>query len=270
MDRLYKKSELDFALVCIAAYVVLFSLADSLSASVGVPKLVTAPMGILLVLLVLGFLQKHGLWQRYGLCAFRGDARMSLCFLPLLLIASVNLWNGIALRASPAETVLFLLSMACAGFLEEVIFRGFLFRALCRDNVKLAVLVSSVTFGLGHIVNLLNGQDLIPTLLQICYATAVGFLFTVLFYKGKSLLPSPPMPPRTAWAFWPWTLPRRCARGSPPRCSASFRLPMRCGSPRRRKGRELGFFRKGRATDAMGKIFSIQKIREGAKWLTKS
>lgn len=114
---------------------------------------------------------------------------MSLCFLPLLLIASVNLWNGIALRASPAETVLFLLSMACAGFLEEVIFRGFLFRALCRDNVKLAVLVSSVTFGLGHIVNLLNGQDLIPTLLQICYATAVGFLFTVLFYKGKSLLP---------------------------------------------------------------------------------
>ena len=189
MDRLYKKSELDFALVCIAAYVVLFSLADSLSASVGVPKLVTAPMGILLVLLVLGFIQKHGLWQRYGLCAFRGDARMSLCFLPLLLIASVNLWNGIALRASPAETVLFLLSMACAGFLEEVIFRGFLFRALCRDNVKLAVLVSSVTFGLGHIVNLLNGQALIPTLLQICYATAVGFLFTVLFYKGKSLLP---------------------------------------------------------------------------------
>ena len=51
------------------------------------------------------------------------------------------------------------------------------------------MLVSSVTFGLGHIVNLLNGQDLIPTLLQICYATAVGFLFTVLFYKGKSLLP---------------------------------------------------------------------------------
>ena len=189
MDRLYKKSELDFALVCIAAYVVLFSLADSLSASVGVPKLVTAPMGILLVLLVLGFIQKHGLWQRYGLCAFRGSARMSLCFLPLFLIASVNLWNGITPWASPAETVLFLLSMACAGFLEEVIFRGFLFRALCRDNVKLAVLVSSVTFGLGHIVNLLNGQDLIPTLLQICYATAVGFLFTVLFYKGKSLLP---------------------------------------------------------------------------------
>lgn len=97
MDRLYKKSELDFALVCIAAYVVLFSLADSLSASVGVPKLVTAPMGILLVLLVLGFIQKHGLWQRYGLCAFRGSARMSLCFLPLFLIASVNLWNGITL-----------------------------------------------------------------------------------------------------------------------------------------------------------------------------
>ena len=27
------------------------------------------------------------------------------------------------------------------------------------------------------------------TLLQVCYAIAIGFLFTIIFYKGKSLLP---------------------------------------------------------------------------------
>lgn len=34
-----------------------------------------------------------------------------------------------------------------------------------------------------------GGAALLPTLLQLVYACAVGFLFTVLFYKGGSLWP---------------------------------------------------------------------------------
>jgi len=37
--------------------------------------------------------------------------------------------------------------------------------------------------------NLLNGADLIPTLVQICYATSIGYLFVIIFYKSKSLIP---------------------------------------------------------------------------------
>lgn len=51
------------------------------------------------------------------------------------------------------------------------------------------IIFSSVTFGLGHIVNLLNGAELVPTLMQICYAIALGFLFVTIFNKSKSLLP---------------------------------------------------------------------------------
>lgn len=102
---------------------------------------------------------------------------------------STNLWNGVMMNLSVLETVLYILSMICIGFIEEIIFRGFLFKALCKDNVKPAIIVSSVTFGMGHIINLLNGKDLAPTILQICYATAIGFLFTIIFYKGKSLWP---------------------------------------------------------------------------------
>ena len=79
--------------------------------------------------------------------------------------------------------------MLCVGFLEELIFRGFLFRAMCKDNVKSAIIVSSITFGIGHIVNLLNGAELLSTLLQVCYAIAIGFLFTIIVYYGKSLIP---------------------------------------------------------------------------------
>ena len=66
---------------------------------------------------------------------------------------------------------------------------GLLFTALRPRGLKRAALISSLSFGLGHIFNLLNGAALLPTLLQLCYACAIGLLFTVLFQKSGSLLP---------------------------------------------------------------------------------
>ena len=189
MRKIYEKSELQFALIWIGIYVVLMSVADSVSNTIGIAKIVTAPACIGLVLAIYLWIRKNGLKEKYGLCPFQGKAGKYLFFIPLVLLASTNLWWGVRLNFSPAESVLYVLSMLCVGFLEEVIFRGFLFKALCRTNVKQAVVISSLTFGIGHIVNLLNGRDIPETLLQICYAVAVGLLFTVLFCKGKSLWP---------------------------------------------------------------------------------
>lgn len=72
---------------------------------------------------------------------------------------------------------------------EEMIFRGFLFQAICKTSVKQAIAFSSITFGLGHITNLLTGREIPATLLQLCYAAAIGFLFTIVLYKGKSIWP---------------------------------------------------------------------------------
>lgn len=81
--------------------------------------------------------------------------------------------------------------MLCVGFTEEVIFRGFLFRALAKDNVKTAMIVSGITFGIGHLLNLVNGSgmELAANLSQVAGATAFGFLFVILFYRSGSLLP---------------------------------------------------------------------------------
>lgn len=189
MYRLYKKDEVKFSLVWIIAYVVLLSVAENLSGSLGFEKIITAPVCIVFVLFIIGFMKKYNLSEQYGLCSFKGSQKNYLYFIPLGFITSVNLWNGVAINISAFEIVLFIISMLCVGFIEEIIFRGFLFQAMSRDNLKSAVFVSSITFGMGHIVNLLNGRDLIPTLLQTCYAAAIGFLFTIIFYKGKSLWP---------------------------------------------------------------------------------
>lgn len=189
MKKIYDKNELTFALIWIGIYVVLLSAADSVSETVGTAKAVTAPACIVLTLIMYLWIRRNDLKKKYGICSFEGSAKKYLYFIPLVLLASVNLWWGFQLNLTLIESALYVVSMLCVGFLEEVIFRGFLFKAICKTNVKQAIIISSVTFGLGHIVNLLNGRDIPETLIQICYAVAIGFLFTIIFYKGKSLWP---------------------------------------------------------------------------------
>lgn len=189
MKRLYEKNELTFSLMWIGLYVVLFSAADNLSRDLGTEKVITAPLCLIFVLILAGWIKKSGLCEKYGLQKVKVDYRRYLYFLPLILIASINLWGGLTLKLSVGETILYVVSMMCVGFIEEVIFRGFLFKALCRENLKQAMIISSLTFGIGHIVNLLNGAQMFETLLQICYAVAIGFLFTVIFHRSRSLVP---------------------------------------------------------------------------------
>ncbi len=79
--------------------------------------------------------------------------------------------------------------MINVGFIEEVIFSGFLFKMMAKENVKRAMIVSALTFGIGHIVNLLNGAEFVSTIMQVCYAVCLGYLFVVIFYKSKFLIP---------------------------------------------------------------------------------
>ena len=189
MNKIYEKNELNFALIWIGIYVVSLSIADSISGSIGTAKLITAPLCIALTLIIYLWIQRNNLKEKYGLCPFTADAKTYLYFIPLALLATTNIWWGVKLNMTVAESVLYVISMLCVGFLEEVIFRGFLFKALLKDNIKTAIIISSVTFGFGHIVNLLNGREVAATLLQVCYAIAIGFVFTIIFYKGKCLWP---------------------------------------------------------------------------------
>lgn len=189
MTRFYQKNELAFSILWIVLYVILLSVADQISADLGTAKIVTAPLCLALTAFLAVWIGRNGLAEKYGLGKVNIDYKKYLYFLPLVLIASTNLWRGVALQMSVLETILYVVSMLCVGFLEEVIFRGFLFKAMCRQNVKRAIIVSSITFGIGHIVNLLNGAEVFSTLLQICYASAIGFVFTIIFYRSKSLIP---------------------------------------------------------------------------------
>lgn len=190
MTMLYRKNEITFAILWIAAYVVLSSLADQLSEAIGITKSVTVVLHIAMSLILFFWIRNNKLGEKYGFCRSAVPAKRFLYYLPLIVIASTSFWGGIKPQYGFADGLLYFISMCCVGFLEEVIFRGLLFRAMEKNNLKTAVLVSSLTFGLGHIVNLFNGsgRDPISSAIQIVFAVLVGFVLVLIFYHGKSLI----------------------------------------------------------------------------------
>ena len=191
MKKLYEKNKLAFAIVWIVVYCVLQSLANLLNKAIGVAYAASAAFCVVQTVVLFTFIRKNNLQKLYGLCKSPVPACRFLYYVPLLILASGNLWNSVALNYSPAATACRIVCMLCVGFLEEVIFRGLLFKAIAKGNIKSAIVISSVTFGVGHIINLFNGtgMDLVDNLCQIVFAIAVGFLLVTIFYRGGSLLP---------------------------------------------------------------------------------
>lgn len=189
MNKLYEKNEVTFAIILIIVYVIGTSVAESFTASIGIQKLIPAVFHVIFTVVVLAWTFKHGYAEKYGLFVPRYKLTRAWFFIPLIVVACSGLFFGIEIQYSALETVLYIISMVCVGFLEEIIFRGFLFIGMAKKNVRSAIIVSSLTFGIGHIVNLFNGKDLLETIAQIVFAVAVGFVLVTPFYKGKSLLP---------------------------------------------------------------------------------
>ena len=185
IKKLFEKHETSMCILLIILYVAVnsfcmqnFGVEDYRSA------LINTAFSLMLIILAVSLKRV----RYYGLNKANNPKKF-LYFLPLLLIVSVNLWSGININNTPQEIVFHILTMLNIGFVEEIIFRGFLFKMMEKDNLKAAIAVSSVTFGIGHIINLFNGAQLVPTLLHVCYAISIGYLFVVIFIKSKSIIP---------------------------------------------------------------------------------
>ncbi len=185
MKKNFEKHETLFCLGLIGLYIAINSFCMQ---NFGVEDARSAVINTLFSLALVALTLKLNKLSFYGLKRAENPKKY-LYFLPLALIVSVNLWGGVQINHTAGQILFHILNMLNVGFIEELIFRGYLFKMMAKDNVKVAASVSSVTFGIGHVVNLLNGADLVPTLLQICYATAIGYLFVIIFQKSGSLIP---------------------------------------------------------------------------------
>ncbi len=188
MKKLYDNKPVLFAILWIVFYVVVFG---TIRGNYGDDSLWSVLVLAVVSVVLLVFVKHYQLEAKLGLAAWPSNWKRFLYFIPMWILATGNLWGGIHPNYSGIRLVYAVLTMIFVGFVEEMIFRAFLFRGMLRDgSEKSAVIVSAVTFGMGHIVNLFNGQATMETFAQILFAVAWGLMLTMAYYKSGSLLPS--------------------------------------------------------------------------------
>lgn len=113
-----------------------------------------------------------------------------LFVLGILSVASRDLsliqWGNLAL-----------LLFAClmVGFAEEYLFRGMLLGAFLKKfgaqkhGVFLSIALSALLFGLFHLTNLLKNDNVGQVLVQVGFASFIGFFFAALLLKTNKLVP---------------------------------------------------------------------------------
>ena len=187
MRKLYEEKEVLFAVLWIVVYCLVLT---PLKGNFGLDSAVMLTALIVFTAGTCLFVGRNHLTRKYGLSEWPKDMRKYFFFIPMWILATGNLWAGFALSYQGVSLVIAVLSMVLIGFVEEMIFRGFLFKAmLANGNKAAAIIVSSVTFGIGHLVNLFAGQASFDTVMQVIFAVSWGFILTMVFYKSKSLIP---------------------------------------------------------------------------------
>ena len=125
-------------------------------------------------------------------------SRRILPALPIVVLYTFALLELLILHGtetpeSPLRILWFVLCMLAVGVTEEVVFRGMITRMIFERygatsvGVWLSVTVSSLLFGLVHLINGVGTADLGGVLIQMAGAAALGLCLAAVYLRSKSL-----------------------------------------------------------------------------------
>ncbi|MGB7605748.1 MAG: CPBP family intramembrane glutamic endopeptidase [Lutisporaceae bacterium] len=191
MNKLREKKPILHAVMWIIFYIVMVNIGDGLSELTGVANLVTSVVLIVFSIILVLYLKKNNCFETYGIKGItKKDLRMTLFYVPLIMLAFIQYFAGIDKTLSMTAIATSCLLMIGVGFIEELIFRGFLFQGIyVKSGANRAILISGITFGIGHIVNLLRGYTLMEQMGQIIVAIGIGIALALLVAITKNIVP---------------------------------------------------------------------------------
>lgn len=127
--------------------------------------------------------------KEFGICSMTKEGLKNIYYcIPAIVLSSLSYIEGLN-----KEGVVYILASffmaAGVGLEEELCFRGYIFNIWKGKGDKIAIIVTSVLFGVTHVANIMSGQNWIATILQIIFAFSYGMVFTMMYLLGKSLWP---------------------------------------------------------------------------------
>jgi membrane protease YdiL (CAAX protease family) len=113
----------------------------------------------------------------------------------LILLGIASVISADLTKIELPNVILLLLSFLGVGFFEEFLFRGVLQSLFLKKYISLksgiflGTFIPAFAFGLFHLVNIFNDGPILPVLIQVVFATFIGFFFGVLLLKTNKMMP---------------------------------------------------------------------------------
>ncbi|WP_099467110.1 CPBP family intramembrane glutamic endopeptidase [Konateibacter massiliensis] len=125
----------------------------------------------------------------YGLRKAEKSSSVALWwYIPLIVMEIIPIIiYGFDRKMAVAQYVIILFFTIAVGINEELYFRGLMLRFLREKGRKKAIVVSAVIFGVLHLINALNGKNILYLVLQMLFAFLVGFVLAEIVSISKSL-----------------------------------------------------------------------------------
>ncbi|MGL6201462.1 MAG: lysostaphin resistance A-like protein [Lachnospiraceae bacterium] len=115
------------------------------------------------------------------------SAGKAILYIPLLAVEVLPLIYGFEEGLSLPLLVAALLVTICVGLAEELYFRGLILKTIRQENLWLAIILSSVLFGVGHLSNLAAGASVGGTILQVIFAFFFGLVAAEISILTESI-----------------------------------------------------------------------------------
>lgn len=191
LKKLYERKPVLHSLVWLGLYLVLNTITDNIAGAMNTDfHFVSAIPNLVLAIICYFYLKGTGIARDIGLLTEPTEKpSVMLYYIPLLILPFLNLLYGINTSLTASEIVSLLAMYIGVGFMEEVVFRGLMFKALLKKwNRYIVVAFISFTFAIGHIVSMVAiGQSSTDTVLQIVNAFVVGFMFMAVILASGNL-----------------------------------------------------------------------------------
>ncbi len=191
MKKIQETKPIWHAVIWIIIYVGIINVAGIIGESTKIGDIATSILLIVLSLILLVYLKVNKSFEFYGFKKLKKeDLKRTLFYIPLVLFAFIQYIKGINYELGVTQIVNGCILMICVGFIEELIFRGFLYQGILKKSgVKRAIIISGITFGFGHIVNLLSGYSTQDQIIQILGAVVIGIVLAYCVAITKSIIP---------------------------------------------------------------------------------
>lgn len=176
-------------LVTFVLLLVLF-ISGMVSAVTGVDSKVTFFAGFLIAAAaIVTYLFWKNDWKYYGFNSISSmENKDKTLFIPLFIMALLPLITGFTSDLTAGFILYVVIHMAIVAFVEETVFRGIILRMLHKKGTAYSVLGSCLLFSIPHIMNTLNGRNLVETIVQIVFAFVIGLILAMLVIKTNNIV----------------------------------------------------------------------------------